>query len=489
MHTLVPAFARVFARLIRLLPRIRAIAVAAAVVLVAAMSGTSSPAWAIGAITTAGSLPRDASRGYFDLTIKVKDVLPSDVALKPKESNLNQRISLFLTDLSSSETVGTNPAGTTAIEFYIEYRDDVLTEINSQGNYDLTFYPRIRQVNGNGLANLIDRSTDKKSLKVRVKYFEDTVAKGDPVDNTILVNPTVANEAPANLSILSSHKQLSISFDEKSSIAFIGASDAASTDAPTEATLIAFRLGVTYPSLPAKIFTPSAASDADTTCEFDQTAADGGNCVTCTSDKAYLDAASLATLDPDNIKVKSASKGTRDISALENDVSYAIVAMYQPDGIQRSLCLTATPSENITLTELNGEGPATEENFRCFIATAAYGSPLHRNLRGLRWFRDGLANLHPAGNAMVEAYYRLSPPVAAWISKHPIAAATARGALWAPAMVTGLAMRVSREAGLSPSEGLVATSATFVALLALMASIGLAARRKRGGSHDRAFNA
>jgi hypothetical protein len=473
------SFARVYGRRIRPLPRIANLVASRALALFISGFCLTSQAWAIGAVTITGSLPRDSSRGYFDLTVTVKDVLPSDVALKPKETNLNQRMSVFMTDLSSSEPVGTNPAGTTAVEFYIEYRDDVLSEINSQGNYDLTFYPRIRQVNNSGLSNLIDNSADKKSLRVKVKYLEDLVAKGDPVDNTILVNPTVANEAPANVSVLSSHKQLSVAFEKKSSIAFIGISDTASTDAPTEATIIALRLGETYPSLPAKIFSPDAASDADTTCEFDQSAVDGGNCISCSSDKAYLDVASLVTLDPDNIKVKSATKGARDIAGLDNGVPYAVVAMYQPDGIQRSLCLTATPSENFTLTELNGEGPAKEENFRCFIATAAYGSPLHKNLRGLRWFRDGLADLHPAGNALVEAYYRFSPPVAEWVARHPLAAVTARGMLWAPAMLTGMAMAASREAGLTPSEGLLATSSTVVALMALAAALGFATARRR----------
>jgi hypothetical protein len=425
----------------------------------------TSPAWGIGGITTTGSLPRDTSRGYFDLSVTVKDVLPSDLALKSKETSLTQRLSLYLTDVSSSETVGTNTAGTATVAFYLEFRDDVLSELNSSGNYNLTFYPRIRQVNTNGLQNLVDSSTDKKSLKVRIKYLEDLVAKGDPVDNTIVVNPTVANEAPASLAVLASHKLLSVAFDSKSSIAFIGASDAASTDAPTDATVVAFRLGTTFPSLPAKIFTPAAATDTDTTCEFDATQADGGSCIVCSDSKAYLDVASLATLDPENISVRSASKGARDISGLENDVNYAVVAMYQPDGIQRSACLTATPSENLTLTELNGEGEAKEQNFRCFVATAAYGSPLHKNLRGLRWFRDGIAGMHPAGNALIEAYYRLSPPLAAWISKHPMAAASVRAALWAPALVTGATMTAARQIGLTPSQSIAGL--TFVLILAL----------------------
>lgn len=447
----------------------------------AALAGLASSAFAIGSITSTGSLPRDSSRGYFDLTVVVKDVLPSDVALKPKEKTLNDRISILLPDVSSSEALGTDSAGTASVAFYIEFRDDASTAANTSGNFDLTFYPRIHQVNQNGLTNLMNQSADKKTVKLRFKYTEDQTQKGDPVDTTVVVNPTVANEAPENLQIVASHKLLSVTFDKKSSIAFVGASDAASTGSPTDATVISFRLGVDYPALPAKVFSPSSESDSSTTCTFNPDLASGGACVTC-PDKSYLDVASLATLDTENIKVKSAANGSRDISGLENDVSYAVVAMYQPDGVQRSLCLTATPSKNVTLTELNGEGEATEVNLRCFVATAAYGSPLHKNLRALRWFRDGLSGLHPAGNALVETYYRASPAAAAWISQHPRVAMVVRAALWVPALTLDLAMNAARDAGVSAAAAVGSMLVAFV--LALAAAVILLVRRARPVARD-----
>jgi hypothetical protein len=54
----------------------------------------------------------------------------------------------------------------------------------------------------------------------------------------------------------------------------------------------------------------------------------------------------------------------------------------------------------------------------CFIATAAYGSYLHPQVRILRDFRDTRLLTNAPGRAFVALYYRLSPPVAAFIAQH-----------------------------------------------------------------------
>jgi len=63
---------------------------------------------------------------------------------------------------------------------------------------------------------------------------------------------------------------------------------------------------------------------------------------------------------------------------------------------------------------------------RCFIATAAYGSPLAKNVQVLRNFRDRYLMTNVPGRLFVRAYYRLSPPLADEIRANPELAAQVR---------------------------------------------------------------
>jgi len=69
------------------------------------------------------------------------------------------------------------------------------------------------------------------------------------------------------------------------------------------------------------------------------------------------------------------------------------------------------------------------EGGRCFIATAAFGSPLDPHVRVLRSFRDNYLLTNAAGRLLVGLYNGISPPVASFISRHESAKTAARWAL------------------------------------------------------------
>ena len=57
---------------------------------------------------------------------------------------------------------------------------------------------------------------------------------------------------------------------------------------------------------------------------------------------------------------------------------------------------------------------------KCFIATAAYGTPAAGEVMLLRHFRDNYLVTNSIGEAFVAAYYKVSPPIADFIREHPL---------------------------------------------------------------------
>ena len=64
--------------------------------------------------------------------------------------------------------------------------------------------------------------------------------------------------------------------------------------------------------------------------------------------------------------------------------------------------------------------PGRTRNDGCFIATAAYGTPLAEEINILRNWRDHFLKKHFIGILFIKIYYSLSPPIANNISKSDI---------------------------------------------------------------------
>lgn len=70
------------------------------------------------------------------------------------------------------------------------------------------------------------------------------------------------------------------------------------------------------------------------------------------------------------------------------------------------------------------------EKSNCFIATAAFGSPIHKKVMVLKNFRDRVLLHNSAGRSFVRWYYRTSPPIADYIRSHPAAKTAVRAGLF-----------------------------------------------------------
>ena len=106
----------------------------------------------------------------------------------------------------------------------------------------------------------------------------------------------------------------------------------------------------------------------------------------------------------------------------------------------------------------------------CFIATAAYGTPLAQEIQILREFRDEYLLTNPLGQALVGLYYRVSPPIAGFITEHPSLKPVVRAALLPAVAMSAVAVNTT------PAEKIA-----MIALL-VMASVTVAvwSARRRG---------
>jgi hypothetical protein len=107
----------------------------------------------------------------------------------------------------------------------------------------------------------------------------------------------------------------------------------------------------------------------------------------------------------------------------------------------------------------------------CFIATAAYGTPMAEEIQVLRKFRDEYLLTSAPGRALVQFYYEVSPPVAEFIIEHPALRPVVRLGL-APVVIVGALV----------VNATVMEKAIVMGLLALVVALaGVWLTRRRAG--------
>jgi len=107
---------------------------------------------------------------------------------------------------------------------------------------------------------------------------------------------------------------------------------------------------------------------------------------------------------------------------------------------------------------------------QCFIATAAYGTPMAEEIGILREFRDEYLLTNPVGKDLVEFYYRVSPPIAEFITEHPSLKPIVRAGLVPAVAMSTIAVNTT------PTE-----KTAIIGLLVLFsAALAVWATRRRG---------
>ncbi|MCC5859228.1 MAG: S8 family serine peptidase [Ectothiorhodospiraceae bacterium] len=80
----------------------------------------------------------------------------------------------------------------------------------------------------------------------------------------------------------------------------------------------------------------------------------------------------------------------------------------------------------IAMASLESPGGGSGGGGGCFIATAAYGTPMADDIQVLREFREQVLRPHAAGRWLIQRYEQLSPPVADAIARRPWLQASVR---------------------------------------------------------------
>jgi len=124
------------------------------------------------------------------------------------------------------------------------------------------------------------------------------------------------------------------------------------------------------------------------------------------------------------------SEQTRPRIAIDNDDYLYVVWSDKRRGagdsdIYFATTFPVTPNNGSEILTGSSGDDDSGKDWKCFIATAAYGTPMASDVVLLRRFRDKYLLTHPLGRIAVNTYYRLSPRMAEIISKNK----TLRGAV------------------------------------------------------------
>jgi alpha-tubulin suppressor-like RCC1 family protein len=194
-----------------------------------------------------------------------------------------------------------------------------------------------------------------------------------------------------------------------------------------------------------------------------------------TGDYVHMTGYGYVAIEGETTRTYAGESRTVVYASISQSIPYqdAVELTYYWDKLTGVMVEASTIYADIMMT-----AKATETNMwgattgACFIATAAYGTPMAEEIESLREFRDEYLLTNAPGQALVSLYYRVSPPIAEFIAQHPGLKPIVRTGL-APAVALSAIAVNTTPAGKTVMVGLLV-------LVCVALAIWAARRRRRG---------
>jgi len=408
--------------------------------IVVLLSLIMTPEMALAAIkyTITGDVAFDKRSIYVEATLT--GVPKSDLKPGGSITDYKENLRVYLTAVSSDTPLRTNVGSDEKEDLINDFYWDkveagVTRESETSTEYNLKYsfyiYENKSFLDYDRIDSLLDSSSPEK-LKVEIAFFayksDGTYEKvTQSAEFEIAVNYAAVNDDISLGSVSQINKGIRVSWDPVEKVDF---TDSRPRNTP-EVLVTVFEVTA------GDIDLSSASYLADTTgtpgdnksgsCLIDMSLVDEqtscvSNCTNDASEIIYLKGDEMAKLETSGHLVYSSllpnTQSSVDISGLKVGGSYAVFIQYKR-GNKRSLCLSSIVRENRTLLEENGEADAKLKEQNCFIATAAFGSPLNKHVDTFRWFRNHYLLTNGLGNSFVNLYYMHSPKYAEIIKSNP----------------------------------------------------------------------